>query len=202
MHRHIVSIQGGMASGKTTLAQALEDAYPELHVYYENPYPIVQKRKELGLDIRTEDGFVENQRLFIQAEIERFRHFPDGHIILDRGPEDLEFYTLHYPQIHGHDWDIESRLKTELEALRECRSDQILYLRASNQLLQTRRDADQTRTRQSFEQHQPLWALEENWYKQFPVYSIDTTAKTPEQVRQAAIHQLSVTGILGRGSEI
>jgi len=191
-----------MASGKTTLARALEDAYPELHVYYENPYPIVQKRKELGLDIRTEDGFVENQRLFIQAEIERFRHFPDGHIILDRGPEDLEFYTLHYPQIHGHDWDIESRLKTELEALREYRSDQILYLRASNQLLQTRRDADQTRTRQSFEQHQPLWALEENWYKQFPVYSIDTTAKTPEQVRQAAIHQLSVTGILGRGSEI
>ena len=44
--------------------------------------------------------------------------------------------------------------------------------------------------------------LHENWYKQFPVYSIDTTAKTPEQVRQAAIHQLSVTGILGRGSEI
>lgn len=200
--RTIISIQGAMASGKTTLAQALEDAYPELHVYYENPYPIVQKRKELGLDIRTEDGFVENQRLFIQAELERFRHFPDGHIILDRGPEDLEFYTLHYPQIHGHDWDIESRLKTELEALRECRSDQILYLRASNQLLQTRRDADQTRTRQSFEQHQPLWALEENWYKQFPVYSIDTTAKTLEQVRQAAVHRLAVTGILGRENEI
>lgn len=173
-----------------------------MHVYYENPYPIVQKRKELGLDIRTEDGFVENQRLFIQAEIERFRHFPDGHIILDRGPEDLEFYTLHYPQVHGHDWDIEFRLKAELEALRRCRSDLILYLRAPDYLLRERRDADQTRTRQSFEQHQPLWALEKNWYKQFPVYLIDTTAKTPEQVRQAAIHQLSVTGILGRGSEI
>ncbi|MER2125101.1 MAG: ATP-binding protein, partial [Exiguobacterium indicum] len=168
----------------------------------ENPYPIVQKRKELGLDIRTEDGFVENQRLFIQAELERFRHFPDGHIILDRGPEDLEFYTLHYPQIHRHDWDIESRLKTELEALRECRSDQILYLRAPDHLLRERRDADQTRTRQSFAQHEPLWKLEKNWFERFPVHPIDTTAKTPEQVRQAAIHQLSVTGILGRGSEI
>lgn len=178
--RTILSIQGAMASGKTTLARALEDAYPELHVYYENPYPIVQKRKELGLDIRTEDGFVENQRLFIQAELERFRHFPDGHIILDRGPEDLEFYTLHYPRIHGHDWAMELRLKAELEALRTCRSDQILYLQALDHLLQERRDADQTRTRQSFEQHQPLWALEENWYKQFTVYSIDTTAKTPE----------------------
>ncbi|MEI4462889.1 AAA family ATPase [Exiguobacterium indicum] len=189
--RTILSIQGGMASGKTTLARALEDAYPELHVYYENPYPIVQKRKELGLDIHTEDGFVENQRLFIQAEIERFRHFPDGHIILDRGPEDLEFYTLHYPQIHGHDWDMESRLKTELEALRTCRSDQILYLQALDHLLQERRDADQERSRQSFEQHHPLWALEENWYKQFPVYSIDTTAKTPEQVRQTAVQLLA-----------
>ncbi len=200
--RTIISIQGAMASGKTTLARALEEAYPELHVYYENPYPIVQKRKELGLDIRTEDGFVENQRLFIQAELERFRHFPDGHIILDRGPEDLEFYTLHYPQIHGHDWDMEFRLKTELEALRECRSDQILYLRASNQLLQTRRDADQTRTRQSFAQHEPLWALEEKWYKQFPVCPIDTTAQTPEQVREAAVHQLSSIGFLRREKEI
>ncbi len=191
MHRHIVSIQGGMASGKTTLARALEDAYPELHIYYENPYPIVQKRKELGLDIRTEDGFVENQRLFIQAEIERFRRFPDGQIILDRGPEDLEFYTLHYPRIHGHDWDMESRLKMELEALRKCRSDQILYLQAPDHLLQERRDADQERTRQSFEQHQPLWALEERWYEQFSVYPIDTTAKTAEQVRETAMQILA-----------
>lgn len=200
--RTIISIQGAMASGKTTLAQALEDAYPELHVYYENPYPIVQKRKELELDIRTEDGFVENQRLFIQAELERFRHFPDGHIILDRGPEDLEFYTLHYPQVHGYDWDMEFRLKTELEALRRCRSDLILYLRAPDHLLRERRDGDQTRTRQSFAQHEPLWKLEENWFERFPVHPIDTTAKTLEQVRQAAVHRLAVTGILGRENEI
>lgn len=200
--RTIISIQGAMASGKTTLAHALEDAYPELHVYYENPYPIVQKRKELGLDIRTEDGFVENQRLFIQAEVERFHHFPDGHIILDRGPEDLEFYTVHYPQVHGHDWDMEFRLKTELEALRRCRSDLILYLQAPDHLLRERRDADQTRTRQSFAQHEPLWKLEQNWYEQFPVHPIDTTAKTLEQVRQAAIHRLAVTGIIERENEI
>jgi len=202
MHRHIVSIQGAMASGKTTLARALEEAYLGLHVYYENPYPIVQKRKELGLDIRTEDGFVENQRLFIRAELERFHHFPDGHIILDRGPEDLEFYTLHYPRIHGHDWDMELRLKAELEALRTCRSDLIIYLQAPDHLLQTRRDADHTRTRQSFAQHEPLWALEEKWYKQFPVCPIDTTAKTPEQVREAAVHQLSSIGFLRREKEI
>ena len=38
--RTIISIQGAMASGKTTL-RALEEAYPELHLYYENPYRIV-----------------------------------------------------------------------------------------------------------------------------------------------------------------
>jgi len=194
--RTIISIQGAMASGKTTLVRALEATYPDLHVYYENPYPIVQKRRELELDIQTEDGFVENQRLFIQAELDRFRHFPEGVILLDRGPEDLEFYTLHYPQVHGHDWDIASRLQVELEALRSCRSDQILYLQAPTNLLQERRDADQTRSRHSFAQHQPLWVLEEKWYEQFPVHMIDTREKTIEQVREAALHQLSSTGVL------
>ncbi|WP_241492706.1 deoxynucleoside kinase [Exiguobacterium indicum] len=43
--RTFISIQGAMASGKTTLAHVLEDVYPELHVYYENPYPIVQNER-------------------------------------------------------------------------------------------------------------------------------------------------------------
>ena len=194
--RTIISIQGAMASGKTTLVRALEATYPDLHVYYENPYPIVQKRRELELDIQTEDGFVENQRLFIQAELDRFRHFPEGVILLDRGPEDLEFYTLHYPQVHGHDWDIASRLQVELEALRSCRSDQILYLQAPTNLLQERRDADQTMSLHSFAQHQPLWGLEEKWYEQFPVHMIDTREKTIEQGREAALQQRSSTGVL------
>lgn len=44
--------------------------------------------------------------------------------------------------------------------------------------------------------------LHENWFERFPVHPIDTTAKTPEQVRQAAVHRLAVTGILGRENEI
>ena len=196
MKRRIISIQGGMASGKTTLARALEDAYPELHVYYENPYPIVQKRKELGLDIRTKDGFVENQRLFIQAELERFRHFPDGTILLDRGPEDLEFYTLHYPTIQGFDWDIETMLQPELAALRACRSDQILYLQANYLELRERRLLDETKRRQSFEDHAPLWNLEESWYASFSTLPIQTTAKTSEDVRAEAILLLQSEGFL------
>ncbi|MGX9807942.1 AAA family ATPase [Exiguobacterium acetylicum] len=190
--RTIISIQGAMASGKTTLVRALETTYPDLHIYYENPYSIVQKRQELGLDIQTEDGFVENQRLFIQAKLDRFQNFSEGLILLDRGPEDLEFYTLHYPQVHGHDWDIASRLQMELEALRTCRSNQILYLKAPDNVLRGRRDADQSRKRHSFEQHQPLFVFEEKWYERFPVHMIDTTDKTPEQVRQTAIRLLAL----------
>lgn len=97
---------------------------------------------------------------------------------------------------------MEFRLKTELEALRRCRSDLILYLQAPDYLLRERRDTDQTRTRQSFAQHEPLWKLEQNWYEQFPVHPIDTTAKTLEQVREAAVHQLSSIGFLRRENEI
>lgn len=38
--RTIISIQGAMASGKTTLAHALEDAYPELHENWFEQFPV------------------------------------------------------------------------------------------------------------------------------------------------------------------
>lgn len=46
-------------------------------------------------------------------------------MIFDRGPEDIEFYTLFYPKMIGKEWDIETELKDELYKLRECRSDAI-----------------------------------------------------------------------------
>lgn len=38
---YVISLQGSMASGKTTLAKRLERC--GLSVIYENPYPIVEK---------------------------------------------------------------------------------------------------------------------------------------------------------------
>lgn len=40
---YVISLQGPMASGKTTLAKRLEQY--ELSIIYENPYPIVEKEK-------------------------------------------------------------------------------------------------------------------------------------------------------------
>jgi len=63
----IISFQGPMASGKTTLARRLEQR--GFQIVYENPYEIVEKRKKLNLDIYTKEGFITNQRMFIGAKI-------------------------------------------------------------------------------------------------------------------------------------
>ncbi|PFM67589.1 ATP-binding protein, partial [Bacillus thuringiensis] len=53
---YVISLQGPMASGKTTLAKRLERC--GLSVIYENPYPIVEKRKRLNLDMNSKEGFI------------------------------------------------------------------------------------------------------------------------------------------------
>ena len=51
-----------MASGKTTLAKRLERC--GFSVIYENPYPIVEKRKRLKLDMNSKEGFIANQKVY------------------------------------------------------------------------------------------------------------------------------------------
>ena len=57
---YVISLQGPMASGKTTLAKRLERC--GFSVIYENPYPIVEKRKQLNLDMNSKEGFILNQK--------------------------------------------------------------------------------------------------------------------------------------------
>lgn len=120
---YVISLQGPMASGKTTLAKRLERC--GLSVIYENPYPIVEKRKQLNLNMNSKEGFIINQKMFMEAKIKEFQNVKDSFVIFDRGPEDIEFYTLFYPMIIEKGWDIETELKDELYKLRECRSDAI-----------------------------------------------------------------------------
>lgn len=171
-----------MAGGKTTLAKRLETQIKSVYFTYENPYPIVKQSNDENLDIRTEKGFIENQRLFIAAEIDRFNNLPDKNVIFDRGPEDIEFYTLHFPIANGFDWNIELLLKEELEALRKCRSDLILYLEASEETLLDRKESDQNKRRNSFEQNLKLYKFEKDWFKQFNTKYVDVNNKTPKQL--------------------
>jgi predicted ATPase len=118
--KFILSLQGPMAAGKTSLAKRLENWLRDVTFIYENPYPIVEKRKKLKLNIFKEEDFIINQKMFIEAEIERFHKLPEGRVIFDRGPEDVEFYTLYFPKAIGQDWNVEEQLKDELQELRNA----------------------------------------------------------------------------------
>ncbi len=173
-----------MAGGKTTLTKKLEKHINDVYFTYENPYPIVEKRKNKNLNIYTKEGFIENQRLFIEAEINRFYHLPAGKVIFDRGPEDIEFYTLHFPITNGFDWDIEHLLKDELKEIRRCRSDIVLYLDASEETLYQRKKKDSNRKRSSFDQNLKLFKYEKEWFKQFNAKVVDVNNKTPQQLEE------------------
>ncbi|PEY32998.1 ATP-binding protein [Bacillus cereus] len=176
---YIISLQGPMASGKTTLARGLEQK--GFQIVYENPYEIVEKRKKLNLDIYTKEGFITNQKMFIEAKIKEFQNARGSTVIFDRGPEDIEFYTIHFPKLIGMNWDIENELNEELYQLRKCRSDAIFYLDVSKKILQERKEDDKARRRSTFEEQLELVEVERQWYKQFSVTYVNTDQVTVEE---------------------
>lgn len=177
---YIISLQGPMASGKTTLAKRLEER--GYSVVYENPYPIVEKRKKLHLDISSKEGFLTNQKMFMEAKIKELQSAKGSVVIFDRGPEDIEFYSLFYPKLIGKEWDIETELQDDLCKLREYRSDAIFYLDVSEENVYDRKNNDRARKRSTFEEQFKLVETEKEWYKQFPVTYVDTNKLTVDDL--------------------
>ncbi|WP_242272516.1 AAA family ATPase [Bacillus cereus group sp. BfR-BA-01538] len=190
---YVISLQGPMASGKTTLAKRLEKR--GFRVIYENPYPIVEKRKKLNLDMNSKVGFIMNQKMFMEAKIKEFQNVKDSVVIFDRGPEDIEFFTLFYPTITGEEWDIETELKDELYKLRECRSDVIFYLDVTKKNVYDRKNNDRTRNRSTFEEQFKLAETEKDWYKQFPVTYVDTNRLTVDDLEVYFMDWLKERGL-------
>ena len=190
---YVISLQGPMASGKTTLAKRLEQY--GLSIIYENPYPIVEKRKELYLDMNSKEGFITNQKMFIEAKIKEFQNVKSSVIIFDRGPEDIEFYTLFYPKMIGKEWDIETELKDELYKLRECRSDAIFYLDVSKENLYDRKNNDRARNRSTFDEQFKLVEIEKEWYKQFPITYVNTNVLSVDELEAYFIGWLREKGL-------
>lgn len=190
---YVISLQGPMASGKTTLAKRLEKR--GFRVIYENPYPIVEKRKKLNLDMNSKVGFIMNQKMFMEAKIKEFQNVKDSVVIFDRGPEDIEFFTLFYPTSIGEEWDIETELKDELYKLRECRSDVIFYLDVTKKNVYDRKNNDRTRNRSTFEEQFKLAETEKDWYKQFPVTYVDTNRLTVDDLEVYFMDWLKERGL-------
>ena len=162
----ILSLQGCMAVGKTTVVNRLRDNAPWVHISYEENADVIRRVKESGLDKNRYEDYLQIQRLWIENEVSRYRSaagYPCT--VMDFGAEEIEFYTLHYPQSIGQVWEIENALKDELAELRRCLPSRILFLDASEETLRARRAHDPVRTRPFFEHHlQRLMPLKREWF--------------------------------------
>ena len=162
----VLSLQGCMAVGKTTAVQYLREHAPYLHISYEDNSDVVQEIRRRGLDKNKYEDYLDIQRLWLGKEVERYRkaqHFPCT--VMEFGAEEIEFYTLNYPKTIGQDWEVEQALRPELEAVRACMPDRILFLDASEEVLRKRKEGDTTRSRNFFEHHlRHLLPLKRNWF--------------------------------------
>ena len=162
----ILSLQGCMAAGKTTAVRYLQKNAPYLHISYEDPRAVIEEVRRRKLNKNRYEDYLEIQRLWLRNEVVRHQKavaYPCS--VMDFGAEEIEFYTLHYPRSIGKDWQVENALKPELEAVRACLPDRILFLDASEVVLRRNKEADTTRSREFFEQYlQTLLPLKRQWF--------------------------------------
>lgn len=149
----VFSLSGSKAVGKTTLINGLRKTIPELQVREGF------RQTDTGYCMDIEEEYYENQRWYIKREIEEYHKYrnSDKPTLLLRGPEDVEFYTLHYPITKGYKWNVEKHLYTELEQLRACRSDYIIYLDAPEHIILHRKNSDETKPRINMENWMKNW---------------------------------------------
>lgn len=149
----VFSLSGSKAVGKTTLINGLRKTIPELQIREGF------RQNDTGYCMDIEEEYYKNQCWYINREIEEYNLFrSNGNpTLLLRGPEDVEFYTLHYPATKGFEWDVEKRLHTELEELRACRSDYIIYLDATEDIILQRKICDDTKPRKNMQNWMQYW---------------------------------------------
>lgn len=149
----IFSLAGSKAVGKSTLIEGLRKEIPEL-VIREG-----FRKTNTGFDLNVENEYYENEKWYIKREINEFQKLKESEhpALLLRGPEDLEFFALHYPKTRKYSWNVEENLSKELKELRACRSDYILYLDASLNTILKRKNCDTTKPRKNMDDWLKNW---------------------------------------------
>lgn len=162
----VLSNQGCMAVGKTTALKYIEVNAPYINISYENNRHIINRVMERQLNKNIFADYIEIQKLWIQNEISRWEEAQKYDCtIMDFGAEEIEFYTFAYPKTIGADWDVEACMHEELEKLRRCMPDRILYLDASEDELRNRKVNDKTNDRKFFEYYiKNLLPLKKEWF--------------------------------------
>ncbi len=155
-----------MAVGKTTAVDYLREHAPYVNVSYENNADVIAEIRRRRLQQNHFEDYIEIQRLWLHKEILRYeKAIQHPYSIMDFGAEEIEFFTLNYPKSVGLDWEIESALRDELEAVRKCMPQRILFLDASDETLVLRKMNDPTRSRNSFDHHLThLLPLKRKWF--------------------------------------
>ncbi len=166
----ILSIQGGMAVGKTTAIQWLAEHEPLLDCFFEDVQAPLQEVKRRALDKTNYCDYLKIQRIFIAHEVERWKIIRQSPCaVVDLGAGEIEFYTLHYPRSIGKDWPIASALAPELALLRQCKAQRTLFLQASPDVLRARKEADASRERGFFPHSTNiLLPMKQQWFHAQP----------------------------------
>lgn len=184
----IISLQGGMAVGKTTLAKRLQNRLNNVNFSFE-----YQKKRPEGLNIFKESDYYKIQSYFINQEIERYKGLPTGNVIIDLGPEEIEFYTLFFPKSIGAAWNVEDALHEELMELGRCEVNGILYLDANPDILYQRRAGDLERCRGFFENYiKYLHPFKRKWFEfKEKCTIVDVGGMTADEVEEWTVCWLS-----------
>ena len=183
----ILSLQGCMAAGKTTAVRYLQEHAPDIHISYEDTSDVIAEIKQRNLDKNKYEDYLEIQRLWLRKEVQRWEKAKQYPItVMDFGAEEIEFYTLNYPKTIGMDWEVEQSLKPELDAVRACMPDRILFLNASEETLRRNKQNDSTRPRNFFDYYlQYFLPLKKAWFIGRPdVDVLDVENLSPEEVGQ------------------
>lgn len=162
----ILSLQGCMAVGKTTAVKYIQANAPYINISYEINTDIVEEVKRRNLDKNKYEDYLEIQKLWLKKEVIRYeKAIKHNCSIMDFGAEEIEFYTLNYPKSIGADWEVENALKKELEEVRKCLPNRILFLDAFDDVLREHKQNDSTRSRNFFEHHLTnMMPLKRKWF--------------------------------------
>lgn len=162
----ILSLQGCMAVGKTTAVKYIQANAPYINISYEINSDIVEEVKRRNLDKNKYEDYLEIQKLWLKKEVIRYeKAIKHNCSIMDFGAEEIEFYTLNYPKSIGANWKVENALKKELEEVRKCLPNRILFLDASDDVLREHKQNDSTRSRNFFEHHLTnMMPLKRKWF--------------------------------------
>lgn len=162
----ILSLQGCMAVGKTTAVKYIQTNAPYINISYEINADIVEEVKSRNLDKNKYEDYLKIQKLWLKKEVIRYeKAIKHQCSIMDFGAEEIEFYTLNYPKSIGVDWEVENALKKELDEVRKCLPDRILFLDASDEVLIKHKQNDSTRSRNFFEHHLTnMMPLKRKWF--------------------------------------